>query len=62
MWSIDRSVIVLSCNFLMKNSWFELAELAFSRVWLVVHSTYGSRASALNTCFLRGMAGGVTLM
>ena len=34
-------VIVLSCNFWTKDTWFALGELAFSRVWLVAHSTYG---------------------
>ena len=34
-------VIVLSCNFGMKDTWFAFAELAFSCVWLVVQSTYG---------------------
>ena len=27
-----------------KDTWFALVELTFSRVWLVVHSTYGPRA------------------
>ena len=35
----------------MKDTWFALAELAFSCVWLVVHSTYGLHASALYTHF-----------
>ena len=34
-------IIVLSCNFWTKDTWFALAELAFSHVWLVAHSTYG---------------------
>ena len=33
-------VIVLSSNFWTTDTWFTLAELAFSHVWLVAHSTY----------------------
>ena len=37
-------MVLLSSNFWTKDTWFELAEFAFLRVWLVVHSTSGSRA------------------
>ena len=40
-------IIVLSCNFWTKDTWFALAKLAFSCVWLVVHSTYEPRTNAL---------------
>ena len=59
-------IIVLSCNCWTcwtKDTWFALAELAFSRVWLVVHSNYGPRGSryiALYNALLRGVVGGVT--
>ena len=46
--------------FWTKDTWFALAELAFSRVWPVVHSTYGPRARALYTRFGGVLAEGVT--
>ena len=60
-------------QFWTKGVWFALAELASSHVWLVVHSIYGPRASALYTSLvprpvarltvyqlLRVVAGGMT--
>ena len=44
--------VLLSCNSWTKDTWFALAELAFSCIWLVVHSTYGPRARAVYTYFL----------
>lgn len=38
--AVDQSIIALSCNLLDEGYLVcALAELAFSRVWLVVHST-----------------------
>ena len=47
--SIDRLLYCVAI--LMKDTWFALAELAFLRVWLVVHSIYGPRVIALYTRF-----------